>query len=98
MKKEDIKFTHLAIYRLKKNTGKDIMEYAEQFKTGNFGVMDIYDLLLATSKFETVEEMVEKLEGSIDELIEAIKVGLEILFKGKASLKPVVQDQEKNQK
>ena len=41
---KELKINHLAIYKLKQKTGKDITEYINKMQVGNVEMTAIYDL------------------------------------------------------
>lgn len=59
---KELKINHLAIYKLKQKTGKDITEYINKMQVGNVEMTAIYDLLFAGLKYKSIEEMLEDME------------------------------------
>jgi hypothetical protein len=59
---KELRMNHLAIYRLKKNTGKDIREYVGELQNENVEMIVVYDLMFAGMDYETIEEMLEDIE------------------------------------
>ncbi len=69
----ELKLTHRAIYKLKKDTGRDIMEFAREMGKGDVNITDVYDIMFAALSYKTIEDLLDDLkEDKVEQYIEAV--------------------------
>jgi hypothetical protein len=85
LKERELRINHMAIYKLKKNTGKDIISYVKGFESGEIEITAIYEMLFAgLSGYKTIDDMLNDLEdGEFSNYAEGVTKELGLLFEGK---------------